>query len=71
MKYITLNRTVIYPINPVIQHADFLAMVAGPEDVCTGAGFIKDGKCVGQSVGLGIGPDLPRDQILIEIMLDN
>lgn len=51
MKYIVLNSFHIHLFAPHIKHADHLAQVAGPNDRCTGAGFVSKGLEVLRRVG--------------------
>jgi hypothetical protein len=73
MKYITLDNKFLYPFDPRINHKDFLATIASPDQVCTGAGFIKiepDGGpvCYGRSESLDIDSNPERDNFLIEFL---
>lgn len=69
MKYIVLNKVELLMFPPHIGHADYLQRVAGPDHVCTGAGFVSSNwECYGESVGLGIGRG-PTDDMLLQIAI--
>lgn len=65
MKYIVLNNLEIYLFPHQVLHVDHLRRLAGPLDICTGAGFVSgDWKCYGESLGLGIGRGLTDSALL-------